>query len=112
MPEYRYHRERALSIRSFTYDYNPEYVNGAHGGVSPRTSVGRAAPALKLGAVDLQRAVKECKEGVATRADLQRKVELFNAEIKVLQVDFQSLSAELDKEGAKLSVDQGTEKER
>jgi outer membrane protein len=70
-----------------------------------------AAPALKLGAVDLQRAVKECKEGVAARADLQRKAEQFNAELKVLQVDFQRLSAESDKEGAKLSVDGRADKE-
>lgn len=70
-----------------------------------------AAPSLKLGAVDLQRAVKECREGVAARSDLQRKIEQFNAEIKVLQVDYQRLSAELDKEGARLSAESRSEKE-
>jgi Skp family chaperone for outer membrane proteins len=52
-----------------------------------------AAPAVKLGAVDLQRAVKECREGVAVRADLQKKIEQFNAELKLLQVDYQRLSS-------------------
>lgn len=70
-----------------------------------------ASPAIKLGAVDLQRAVKECREGVAARADLQKKIEQFNAEIKVMQVDYQRLSAELDKEGARLSADRRADKE-
>jgi len=70
-----------------------------------------AAPALKLGAVDLQRAVKECKEGVAARADLQRKIEQFNAEIKVLQVDYQRMNTELEKDNARLSADSRADKE-
>jgi outer membrane protein len=70
-----------------------------------------AAPALKLGAVDLQRAVKECREGIAARADLQKKAEKFNAELKVLQVDYQRMSTELEKDGSKLSADSRAEKE-
>jgi outer membrane protein len=70
-----------------------------------------AATALKLGAVDLKRAVKDCKEGIAARADLQRKIEQYNAEIKVLQVDYQRISAELEKDGGKLSVERRAEKE-
>jgi len=70
-----------------------------------------ATPAVKLGAVDLQRAVKECREGVAARADLQKKIEQFNAELKLLQVDYQRLSTELEKDGGKFSVDRRAEKE-
>jgi len=70
-----------------------------------------ASPALKLGAVDLQRAVKECREGIAARADLQRKIEQLNAELKVLQVDYQRMSSELEKDGGKLSADRRAEKE-
>ena len=70
-----------------------------------------AAPALKLGAVDLQRAVKECREGIGARADLQRKIEQLNAELKVLQVDYQRMSTELEKDGGKLSADRRSEKE-
>ena len=70
-----------------------------------------AAPVLKLGAVDLQRAVKECREGVAARTDLQRKIEKFNAELKVMQVDYQRMSSELEKDGGKLSDDRRAEKE-
>jgi len=70
-----------------------------------------AAPAVKLGAVDLQRAVKECREGVAARADLQKKIEQLNAELKVMQVDYQRMSAELEKDVGKLSADRRAEKE-
>ena len=70
-----------------------------------------AAPVLKLGAVDLQRAVKECREGVAARTDLQRKIEKFNAELKVMQVDYQRMSSELEKDGGKLSTDKRATKE-
>jgi outer membrane protein len=70
-----------------------------------------ASPTLKLGAVDLQRAIKECKEGIAARAELQKKAEQFNAELKVLQVDYKRLSADLEKDGSKLSADSRAEKE-
>ena len=70
-----------------------------------------AAPAGKMGAVDLQRAVKECREGIAARADLQRKIEQFSAELKVLQVDYQRMSTELEKDVGKLSADRRAEKE-
>jgi outer membrane protein len=70
-----------------------------------------AAPTPKLGTVDLQRAIKECKEGIAARAELQKKAEQFNAELKVLQVDYKRMSDELDKDGSRLSVESRTEKE-
>ena len=70
-----------------------------------------ATPVPKLGAVDLQRAVKECREGVAARTDLQRKIEKFNAELKVMQVEYQRMSSELEKDGGKLSADRRAEKE-
>ena len=70
-----------------------------------------ASSAVRLGAVDLQRAVKECREGIAARADLQKKIEKFNAELKVMQVDFQRMSTDLEKEAPKLSAGSRAEKE-
>jgi outer membrane protein len=70
-----------------------------------------AAPAAKVGVVDLKRAVAECKEGVAARAELLKKSEQFNAELKVMQADFEKTRAELEKETASLSADARTDKE-
>jgi outer membrane protein len=70
-----------------------------------------ASPPLKIGTVDLQRAVKECKEGGAARTELQKKAEKFNAELKVLQVDYKRMNDELVKDGSKLSADRRIEKE-
>lgn len=69
-----------------------------------------AAPTPKLGTVDLQRAIKECKEGIAARAELQKKAEQFNAELKVLQVDYKRMSDELEKDGSGLSAGTRAEK--
>lgn len=71
-----------------------------------------AATSPKIGVVDLQRAVSESKEGIAARADLLKKTEQFNAELKVLLAEFEKMRAEFDKDGAKLSADERAEKEK
>ncbi|TWJ19081.1 OmpH family outer membrane protein [Geobacter argillaceus] len=72
----------------------------------------QASTPLKIGVVDLQRAVSESKEGIAARADLLKKTEQFNAELKVLLADFEKMRAEFDKDSAKLSADERAEKEK
>ena len=74
-------------------------------------SQANASTTIKLGSVDIQRAIKECKEGIAVRAELQKKAEQFNVELKVLQADYKRLSTDLEKDGSKLSADSRTEKE-
>jgi outer membrane protein len=71
-----------------------------------------AAPAVKIGVVDLQRAVAECKEGIAARAQLLKKTEEFNAELKLLMADFEKSKAELEKDAARLAADARAEKEK
>jgi len=72
----------------------------------------QASALLKIGVVDLQRAVSESKEGIAARADLLKKTEQFNAELKVLLADFEKMRAAFDKDAARLSADERAEKEQ
>jgi outer membrane protein len=64
-----------------------------------------AAPAVKVGVVDLQRAVSECREGIAARADVQKKTEQYNSELKVKLADIEKIRTELEKNTGKLSAD-------
>lgn len=70
-----------------------------------------AAAAPKVGVVDLKRAVTECKEGVAARANLLKITEQLNAELKVLQADYEKMRAEFEKNVTKISADARAEKE-
>jgi outer membrane protein len=75
-----------------------------------------AAPAMaastpKIGVVDLQRAVSECSAGIEARADLLKKTEKYNAELKVLLSDFEKIKAEAEKDAAKLTADERAERE-
>ncbi len=70
-----------------------------------------AAPDQKIGVVDLQRAVSETKEGVAARADIFKKTEQLNSELKGIQVDFEKLKADLEKDGASMKAEVRAEKE-
>ena len=71
-----------------------------------------AVSEVKIGVVDLQRAVTESKEGIAARAELLRKTEEFNAELKLMMADFEKMRAELEKDASKLSTDAKAEKEK
>jgi len=67
-----------------------------------------AAPVARVGVVDLQRAVSECREGIAARTAVQKKTEQYNAELKSKLTDIERLRAELKE---KLSTDDRTSKE-
>jgi outer membrane protein len=76
------------------------------------TSQALAEPTVKVGIVDLQRAVSECKEGMAARADVQKKTEQFNAELKAKLADIEKLKTELEKNAGKLSTDDRASREK
>jgi outer membrane protein len=76
------------------------------------TSQAIAEPTVKVGIVDLQRAVTECKEGIAARADVQKKTEQINAELKTKLAEIEKLKTELEKNAGKLSADDRTSRER
>ncbi len=71
-----------------------------------------AAPAEKIGIVDLQRAVSASKEGMAARNDIMVKTEQLNNKLKAIQADFVQLKAELEKDGAAMKAEVRAEKER
>jgi len=71
-----------------------------------------AATENRIGTVDLQRAVTESKEGSVARADLLKKTEQLNAELRGQLADAEKVRAELEKESGKLSVDERAEKQR
>ncbi|MBV5328421.1 MAG: OmpH family outer membrane protein [Chlorobium sp.] len=66
----------------------------------------------KIGVVDLQRAVSESKEGVKARADIAKKTEQLNAELKTLQSDFEKLKESFEKDGTTMKADVRADKER
>lgn len=71
----------------------------------------QAATEAGIGTVDLQRAVSLCKEGVAARADLLKRTESVNAELKVLVAEVVELRGELaGKEAERQDADQLAEK--
>lgn len=65
----------------------------------------------QIAAVDLQRAVSESKEGMAARADLLKKTEQFNADLKVMLAEIEKSRAEFEKVAPTLSVEERAEKE-
>ena len=71
-----------------------------------------AAAASTIAVVDLQRAVTECREGIDARAELLKKTEQYNAELKVLLADFEKMRAEAEKDAARMSADERAEKEK
>lgn len=71
-----------------------------------------AAADQKIGVVDLQRAVSETKEGIAARADIFKKTEQLNNELKGIQSDFDKLKTELEKDSSSMKADVRADKER
>jgi len=76
------------------------------------TGVAHASSEMKIGTVDLQRAVSESKEGASARASLVKKGEVLNAELRLLLADAEKLKGELEKGSDQLSADQRAEKTR
>ena len=71
-----------------------------------------AASEQKIGIVDLQRTVSETREGGAARAEIFKRTEQFNNELKGIQGDFEKLKTELEKEGASMKGETRAVKER
>ena len=76
------------------------------------TGTAFAAAEGKIGTVDLQRAVTESKEGGAARAELLKRTEQLNAELKQLLAETDKLRGEFEKEGDKLREEERAEKQR
>lgn len=76
------------------------------------TGTAFAATEGKIGTVDLQRAVTESKEGSAARADLLKRTERLNGELKQLLAETEKLRGEIEKEGAKMREEERAEKQR
>lgn len=76
------------------------------------TGTAFAAAEGKIGTVDLQRAVTESKEGGAARAELIKRTEQLNAELKQLLAETDKVRAELEKDGDKLREEERAEKQR
>lgn len=71
----------------------------------------QAAPE-RVGVVDMQRAVSESKEGRAARAEVLKRTEQYNAELKALLEQIEGLKSDLKKNGSTLSAEQRGEKEQ
>lgn len=71
-----------------------------------------AAPAAKVGVVDLQRAVSECREGLVSRAEVQKRTGQYNSELKVMLADIEKIGTELEKNADKLSADDRASREK
>jgi outer membrane protein len=69
-----------------------------------------AAPQVKIGTVDLQRAVTESAEGTKARGDLLKKKDQLAAQLKTALAELEQMKAELDK--GTLPQQERVEKER
>ncbi|KAF0219946.1 MAG: outer membrane [Geobacteraceae bacterium] len=77
------------------------------------TTVGQAfAAPVKIGVVDLQKAVSQCKSGIAARAELLKKTEELNSELRILKADFEKSRAEFEKDTARLTDESRSDKEK
>ena len=71
-----------------------------------------AASSVKIGVVDLQKAVSECRAGSNARAILMKRTEELNDELKAKLADLEKEKAAFDKEASRLSEDTRSEKEK
>jgi outer membrane protein len=71
-----------------------------------------AAPPVKIAVVDLQKAVSECREGVAARAAVLKKADELAAGLKKMAADLEKAKTDLEKGSAKLSQEVRNDKEK
>ncbi len=71
-----------------------------------------AAWGTKIGVVDLQKAVSECRAGANARARLLKRTEELNDQLKAKLSDLEKEKAALDRDASRLSEDARAEKER
>jgi outer membrane protein len=67
---------------------------------------------LKIGVVDLQKALEMCSEGKKAKSVFSKKVEKVQAELKAKQDELDTLKGELERQGTLLSEDARADKER
>lgn len=67
---------------------------------------------IKIGIVDMQKALNESKEGVDAKKDISKKAEKLQSDLKNLQQDLDKMKAEIEKQGSFLSEDAKIEKEK
>jgi outer membrane protein len=73
--------------------------------------VSRAAE-LKIGAVDIGRAVNECQAGKEAKKAITKEVEKFQTLVQEKQKDLQALKESLEKQAPMLTLDARTNKEK
>ena len=73
---------------------------------------GWAAQPVKIGVVDLQRVVSECRAGVKARSLLQKRTEELNNDLKSMLSELEKEKAQFDKDAPQLSEDARAEKEK
>jgi len=75
-----------------------------------------ALPALaadaKIGFIDLQRALNECKAGKSAKEKITTKYKQLEGEFSAKQKELKTLKDDLEKQGSVLSADAKTDKER
>lgn len=67
---------------------------------------------LKIGSVDIQRAVNECNQGKEAKKTIMKEVEKFQAQIAEKQKDLQQLKDALEKQAPMLNADARAAKEK
>jgi outer membrane protein len=67
---------------------------------------------LKIGSVDIQRAVNECNQGKEAKKTVMKEVEKFQAQIAEKQKDLQQLKDALEKQAPMLNADARAAKEK
>ncbi len=71
-----------------------------------------AGAAIKIGVVDMERAVNNCKEGKRAQAELRRKADKFESELKGLRDEVQRLRKELENSAMLLKPEAKLSKQR
>lgn len=75
-------------------------------------ATGARAQEMKVGIVDMQRALLETKDGKTAKTELSKKSEQYEAELKGMQAEIEKIRLELDKQATFLSEDARNEKEK
>ncbi len=67
---------------------------------------------LKVGSVDIQKAINECNAGKEAKKEISKEVEEFQRLVAEKQKELQTMKETLDKQGPMLNVDARTSKEK
>ncbi len=70
------------------------------------------AEQIKIGIVDMQRALNESKEGQEAKREMAKKADEYKRDLQKLQDELDKMKADMEKQGAFLSEEARQEKER